>query len=226
MKYLIIEENMLERYTKEGNIESNNTQYVIEGVQDEKEIENIIKKYSKEEYLVYVFVQHHKILRAVIKQIIETGHTMIILDEKINISNSTIDLIKVNEDYYLDIITLEKKEGQDLLIEIDGATISNNITKLTITKEENKLKAITEERIKNNTMGLIAGIAYAFYKGKKVINTYSATSISIKSNQNIEIKGDQEKITNNIFNISLIKNAINVKYNDQILITIITELYS
>lgn len=226
MKYLIIEENMLERYTKEGNIESNNTQYVIEGVQDEKEIENIIKKYSKEEYLVYVFVQHHKILRAVIKQIIETGHTMIILDEKINISNSTIDLIKVNEDYYLDIITLEKKEGQDLLIEIDGATISNNITKLTITKEENKLKAITEERIKNNTMGLIAGIAYAFYKGKKVINTYSATSISIKSNQNIEIKGDQEKITNNIFNISLIKNAIKVKYNDQMLITIITELYS
>ena len=75
-------------------------------------------------------------------------------------------------------------------------------------------------------MGLIAGIVYAFYKGKKVINTYSATSISIKSNQNIEIKGDQEKITNNIFNISLIKNAINVKYNDQILITIITELYS
>ena len=48
MKYLIIEENMLERYTKEGNIGPNNTQYVIEGVQDEKEIENIIKKYSKE----------------------------------------------------------------------------------------------------------------------------------------------------------------------------------
>ena len=39
MKYLIIEENMLERYTKEGNIGPNNTQYVIEGVQDEKEIE-------------------------------------------------------------------------------------------------------------------------------------------------------------------------------------------
>ena len=226
MKYLIIEENMLERYTKEGNIGPNNTQYVIEGVQDEKEIENIMKNYSKEEYLVYVFVQHHKILRTVIKQIIETGHTMIILDKTINSSNSTIDLIKVNDDYYLDIITLDKKEGQDLLIEIDGATISNNITKLTITKEENKLKAVTEERIKNNTMGLIAGIVYAFYKGKKISNIYTATSISIKSNQNIEIKGDQEKITNNIFNISLIKNAIKVKYNDQMLITIITELYS